>query len=409
MDALELAVVVPTFNERENALELARRLDVVLAGTSYEIIFVDDDSPDDTAEVIREAARTNPRIRILHRVRRRGLSSACIEGMMATSAPFIAVMDADLQHDENVLPSMLAKLKSEQLDLVIGTRHAEGGSNAGLTTQRAKLSEFGKTLSRVVTHAEMSDPMSGYFVLDRRFLDEVVRSLSGRGFKILLDLVASARRPLRIAEVPYHFRARLHGDSKLDVLVGLEYLQLLVDKLVGDVIPPRFILFGLVGGSGVVLHLLILWLLLGRLPFVTAQTIATILVMTSNFFLNNALTWRDHRLRGAAMIGLRHRRAGEHPHRHVGDRARRAVVGRRARRNRHRLGVELRRHRDDDVAPPASRHASRVSCRPSSRVSPDAPLRAGTNVRSVVMTSWRMGWLYSRATVFVVARNWSIT
>jgi len=202
---------------------------------------------------------------------------------------------------------MLAKLKAESLDLVVGTRHAPGGSSAGLrsglTSSRATLSNLGKKLSRVVSHAELSDPMSGFFVVDRRFLDEVVRSLSGSGFKILLDLVASARRPLRIAEVPYHFRARLHGDSKLDVLVGLEYLQLLVDKLVGDVIPPRFILFALVGGSGVVLHLLILWLLLGRMPFVTAQTIATLLVMTSNFFLNNALTWRDHRLRGAAMIG----------------------------------------------------------------------------------------------------------
>ncbi|HEX7153766.1 MAG TPA: glycosyltransferase family 2 protein [Thermoanaerobaculia bacterium] len=303
---LELAVVVPTFNERENVIELTRRLERVLHGIGYEVIVVDDDSPDGTASTARELARADSRVRVLHRVGRRGLSSACIEGMMATAAPYVAVIDADLQHDEALLPRMLEKLKSEQLDLVVGTRHAEGGSSAGLTSWRLPLSNAGKKLSRLVSRTELSDPMSGYFVVDRRFLEEVVRSLSGRGFKILLDLVASSRRPVRIGEVPYHFRARLHGDSKLDVLVGLEYLQLLVDKLIGDWIPPRFVLFGLVGGSGVVLHLLVLGMLLAaRLTFWQAQLAATVLVMTSNFFLNNMLTWRDHRLRGgAAFVGL---------------------------------------------------------------------------------------------------------
>jgi dolichol-phosphate mannosyltransferase len=302
---LALAVVVPTFSERENVVELIRRLDRVLAEVAWEVIVVDDDSPDGTADAVRALARLDPRIRLLQRVGRRGLSSACIEGMMATAAPYVAVIDADLQHDESVLPAMLAKLRDEELDLVVGTRYAEGGSSAGLTGQRAALSDWGKKLSRLVTHATLTDPMSGFFVADRRFLDEVVRRLSGRGFKILLDLVASARRPVRAGELPYHFRARLHGDSKLDVLVGLEYLQLLIDKLVGDWIPPRFVLFGLVGGSGVVLHLLVLWLLFARaeLPFWIAQTTATVLVMTSNFFLNNTLTWRDHRLRGLAMVG----------------------------------------------------------------------------------------------------------
>jgi dolichol-phosphate mannosyltransferase len=307
VDVIELAIVIPTFDERENAVESIRRLDAVLAGIGYEIIVVDDDSPDGTAARVRELARSDPRVRVMQRVGRRGLSSACIEGMMATAAPYIAVIDADLQHDERLLPAMLAKLKAESLDLVVGTRHAPGGSSAGLTSSRATLSNLGKKLSRVVSHAELSDPMSGFFVVDRRFLDEVVRSLSGSGFKILLDLVASSRRPVRIGELPYEFRPRLHGESKLDVLVGLEYLQLLADKLVGDFIPPRFVVFGLVGGSGVVLHLLVLYAMLewARVPFATAQLIATVVGMTSNFFLNNLLTWRDHRLRGrAAFFGL---------------------------------------------------------------------------------------------------------
>jgi dolichol-phosphate mannosyltransferase len=304
---LELAVVVPTFNERENVIELFRRLETVLRGIEFEVIVVDDDSVDGTADAVREVARADPRLRVLQRIRRRGLSSACVEGMMATAAPYIAVIDADLQHDESVLPSMLARAKSETLDLVVGTRHAEGGSMGSFTASRVRLSEAGKRLSRAITHAELSDPMSGFFLVDRRFLDEVVRSLSAVGFKILLDIVASASRPIRMAEVPYNFRERIHGDSKLDVLVGVEYLQLLADKLIGDFVPPRFVLFGLVGGSGVILHLAVLYSMLNwaGLTFPLSQLIATIVGMTSNFFLNNVLTWRDHRLRGLeALAGL---------------------------------------------------------------------------------------------------------
>jgi dolichol-phosphate mannosyltransferase len=301
---LRLGVIVPTFNERENVAQLISRLERVLAGIEFEVIVVDDDSPDGTADVVRELARVNPRVRVLQRVGRRGLASACIEGMLASAAPYLAVIDADLQHDETILPAMLEKLESGKLDLVVATRHAAGGSIESLGERRVKLSNVGKRVSRVVMHAELSDPMSGFFVVDRRFLDEVVHSLSGIGFKILLDLVASSPRPVRAAEVPYRFRERLHGESKLDALVAVEYLQLVADKFIGGIVPPRFVLFALVGGSGVVLHLSILWLLYRELAltFVVSQLAATVIVMTTNFFLNNVLTWRDYRLKGAAMI-----------------------------------------------------------------------------------------------------------
>lgn len=301
---LELAVVVPTFDERENILELLRRLDAVLAGTEYEVIVVDDDSGDGTAAAVQDVARTEPRIRVLRRVGRRGLSSACIEGMMATAAPYIAIIDADLQHDEGLLPAMFAKLKAGHFDLVVASRHQEGGSSSALPPWRQKLSGAGKTLSRFASRSEITDPMSGFFVADRRFIDEVVRSLSGRGFKILLDLLASSKRPVRVAELPYHFRPRVHGESKLDLLVAIEYLHLLADKVFGDLVPPRFVLFALVGGSGVVLHLIVLWAMLAPagLPFTASQATATVLVMTSNFFLNNIVTWRDHRLRGWELL-----------------------------------------------------------------------------------------------------------
>lgn len=301
---LELGVIVPTYNEHGNVLELIRRLERVLVGIEYEVIVVDDDSPDRTAEAVRDVARLDRRVHVIQRVGRRGLASACIEGFMATAAPSIAVIDADLQHDETLLPTMLSRLHDDGLDLVVGTRNSPGGSMGAFAPKRVRLSEAGRSLSKLVTHTALSDPMSGFFVIDRRFLDEVIGSLSGVGFKVLLDLVASSTRPVRFAEVPYRFRPRLHGESKLDVLVGLEYLLLLVDKKVGTFLPPRFVIFGLVGGFGVVVHLAILYGMLkwGGQPFIVSQSVAAIMVMTMNFFVNNALTWRDRRLHGAAAV-----------------------------------------------------------------------------------------------------------
>jgi len=304
MPSLELAVVVPTFKERANIGPLLERLADVLAGIEYEVIFVDDDSPDQTAAAIRSVGLTNPKVRVLQRIGRRGLASACVEGMMASAAPFIAVMDADLQHDETILPRMLEKLKTERLDIVVATRNAQGGSMGDFSAFRVRLSQLGRRLSNSISHCELSDPMSGFFVLDQRFLQEVVHSVSGIGFKILLDLVASASRPVRVGEVPYRFGQRVHGESKLDILVGIEYLQLLLDKVAGDVIPPRFIIFGMVGMLGVAVHLSILGVLLqmAGLSFTAAQTTATVVVMILNFFLNNTITYRDRRLRGAELI-----------------------------------------------------------------------------------------------------------
>ena len=300
LQALELAVVVPTFNERENVRLLLERLEEALAGVSYEVVFVDDDSPDGTAEAVREIASADRRVRVLQRVHRRGLSSACLEGMMATAAPYVAVIDADLQHDERVLPQMLAKLKAESFDIVVATRNAEGGGMGEFARHRVMLSNLGDRLSRFVSHTRLSDPMSGFFVVERGFLEEVVRSASGIGFKILLDLVASSTRPVRIGEVPYTFRQRIHGASKLDILVGLEYLQLLLDKTVGDLVPARFLIFGMVGSLGVLMAMAVLALLVRvfHTGFFTAQAIATLAAMTANFFLNNSTTYRDRRLKG---------------------------------------------------------------------------------------------------------------
>lgn len=299
---IELAIVVPTFKERGNIRPLLDRLSAALNGIEYEVVFVDDDSPDGTAAQVREISATDPKVRSLQRIGRRGLASACIEGMLSTAAPYIAVMDADLQHDETILPCMLDTLKRGGFDLVVGSRNVEGGSMGEFAASRVQLSGLGRKLSNLVCRCEIQDPMSGFFLLDRRFLEEVAHSVSGIGFKILVDLIASSKRRVRIAEVPYTFRSRLHGESKLDILVGLEYLQLLLDKLIGDIIPPRFIIFSLVGTAGLVLHLAVLWTFLHWLDFGKALAIAVFLAMTLNFFLNNNFTYRDRRLRGTRLV-----------------------------------------------------------------------------------------------------------
>ena len=301
---LDLAVIIPTFNERANILPLLQRLRSVLAGMEWEAIFVDDNSPDGTAASIREIARFDPRVRVLQRVGRRGLASACIEGMLATAAAYIAVMDADLQHDESILPSMYQRIRAGGYDLIVGSRNIEGGSMGEFAKERAALSGLASRLSRMVLKCNLSDPMSGFFIVRRQFLEEVAGELSGVGFKILVDMVASARRPVRIAEVPYTFRTRQQGDSKLDVNVGLEYLELLLDKMFGHVIPIRFVVFVGVGALGLLVHLAtlaVLYALRGE-PFLNAQAIATLVAMTFNFLLNNVTTFRDRRLHGFGLV-----------------------------------------------------------------------------------------------------------
>ena len=298
--APELAVVIPTLNERDNVPLIVERLNRVLAGVAWEAIFVDDDSPDGTADVVRALSRRQPNIRCLQRLGRRGLASACIDGILASAAPYAAVMDGDLQHDESLLPAMLKKLKAERLDIVVASRHVGQGSLGDLERSRVMISDVASRLGRLVVKAELTDPMSGFFVLKREAFAEAMRALSGQGFKILLDLFASSPRPLAFAEVPLKFRQRLHGESKLDAMVAWEYLMLLLQKLVGPAVPIRFLFFSMIGGLGIGTHLLTLWfgtrMLL--LTFPVAQAAATVVAMTGNFLLNNLFTYRDRRLRG---------------------------------------------------------------------------------------------------------------
>jgi dolichol-phosphate mannosyltransferase len=299
-----LSVVAPTRNERDNIVPLYNALNAALARVDWEVIFVDDDSRDGTPDAVRWLAQHDRRVRLIHRIGRRGLSSACVEGIQASTAPFIAVIDADLQHDETLLPRMLAMLTAEPLDIVVGSRYVEHGGIGTWSRQRARLSELATRLGRRLLRAPIADPMSGFFMLRRAAFATSVRDLSSLGFKILIDLLASAPQPLRIRELPYEFRSRHAGESKLDALVAWEYLMLLADKRFGRFVPVRFLSFSIVGGIGILAHLATLWTSLNllQLPFAASQAAATGAAMVGNFTLNNVLTYRDRRRKGWGFV-----------------------------------------------------------------------------------------------------------
>ena len=300
----QLSVVVPTFNERDNVTVLYRRLEATLAGIPWEVVFVDDNSPDGTWEVVRALARKDSRVRCIRRIGRRGLSGACIEGILASSAPYAAVMDADLQHDETQLPKMAALLQSGEAELVVGSRYIEGGSADSFNKQRAGASALATEVARRVLKVEIADPMSGFFMIRRDRFEQLAPQLSTQGFKILLDIVATAGGHLRIKEIPYSFAARLHGESKLDSIVALDFLGLVLAKLTHDAVSLRFLLFATVGSIGILVHFAGLFVALRafHLPFTAAQGCGAFSAMTSNFILNNFLTYRDQRLSGLALV-----------------------------------------------------------------------------------------------------------
>jgi len=303
--ALELTVVVPTLNEAGNVEALLEKLGVALAGIEWEAIFVDDGSTDGTPELLTRIAQSDRRVRLIRRIGRRGLSSAVVEGALASTAPAIAVIDADLQHDERILPDLYRAIGAQGHELAIGTRYAGDGSTGEWDDKRLKISRFATALASPIMKTRLSDPMSGFFAVRRDVLLAAAPKLSSVGYKILLDLVASSPHPLKVAEVGYKFGTRRSGESKLDEMVALEYVELLLDKTIGRLVPVKLVQFGAIGMLGVGVHLALLSLALNALgaAFATAQATAVLGAMTFNFALNNRFTYRDRQLKGLAWFG----------------------------------------------------------------------------------------------------------
>ena len=298
--APELTVVIPTFNEHDNVAQIVERLRQVLAGHNWEVIFVDDNSPDGTATLVRTIGERDRRVRCVRRIGRRGLAGACIEGILTSQASYIAVMDGDLQHDEGLLVSMLDRLNAGDVDLVVATRFQNGSATLGLSAGRSRISRWSNMFTQTLLGVDLTDPMSGFFMIRRPVFEELAPKLSSQGFKILLDIVASARGRLRVAELPYEFRSRLYGESKLDGKAALDFIALIIAKLTHDLLSSRFLLFCLVGLTGVAFHMVVLRVGVETvgLHFVSAQVIATFGAITWNFTLNNAITYHDRRLAG---------------------------------------------------------------------------------------------------------------
>ncbi len=301
-----LSVIVPTYREAANVPRLFERLAATLDGLAWEMVVVDDDSSDGTYDVAFAIARGDPRMRCLRRVNRSGLAGAVIEGWLSSSADYVAFIDGDLQHDESILPQMYAALEAGKGNLVIGSRVADPTQPGGLSPARQRLSDLGKWFFSLVAGVGVSDPMSGFFMTRREIVAKFAPKLSPDGFKILVDLILTARSGLKVVEIPYVFRPRTAGESKLSPVVGLDFLGLVAHHASGGVLPVRFVLFALIGGVGLIVHLIVLTLLIDRgeaHDFTASQTAATVAAMASNFVLNNEITYRNRRYSGVGILG----------------------------------------------------------------------------------------------------------
>ncbi len=231
--SLELSLVIPTYNERDNLAELFARLDQVLGQTAFEVLLVDDDSPDQTWAAAEMLRSQYPWLRVIRRTGERGLSSAVVCGFRAAHGRVLGVMDGDLQHDDTRLPELLAAMS--YADFAVATRRAAGGSAGRWSLSRRFTSWVATMLARRIAQVPLSDPMSGYFTIRRelfRALDDP--AMQPHGYKILLYLYSRATQRfgaerLRLREVGYQFRLRKHGESKLSARVIVEYVLMLLD------------------------------------------------------------------------------------------------------------------------------------------------------------------------------------
>jgi dolichol-phosphate mannosyltransferase len=298
-----LTIVSPTYNERLNVRPFTLSIAKVMKDVPWEVIFVDDDSPDGTCAEIIALSREGFPVRVIRRIGRRGLASAVVEGAMSARSDIIAVMDSDMQHDEAKLPEMLRALTETDADVVVASRMIEGGGMGDWSAGRQKMSALATQASRLLVGQTLTDPMSGYFMTRRSVFDRTIYDLSQQGYKILLDILSSSSTKLKVVEIPYVFRSRARGSSKIDTMVLIEYGFLIIDKLSKGLIPPKFVLFAFVGGLGLGVHLVVLrTLMLSGSTFLAAQTMATLVAMAFNFLLNNYTTYRSDRLSGFGLV-----------------------------------------------------------------------------------------------------------
>ena len=304
--ALKVSIVLPTYNERGNIEPLLAQLLPLQHHYNLEILVVDDDSADGTAEWVRQLAHAEPRLRLIRRVGRSGLASAIKEGLLDATGDVAVVMDSDGQHEPASVRRAIDTLVQGDLDLVIGSRFHPEAEILGLSGRRERGSSWANASARFSLpnrYASLSDFMSGFFALRLEPLLPLIRAVDVNGFKFLYELLAVSRGSLRTSEVPLSFQPRTHGSSKLDLAIFWDFLISILHSLSLRLLPRRAISFGLVGVSGVAVQLVVTQLLmLGRLGFEQALPFAVVAAASSNYLINNALTFRFQRLKGLALL-----------------------------------------------------------------------------------------------------------
>ena len=300
----ELTIVVPTFNERQNVRELIGRLDAALTGIHWEVIFVDDNSPDSTWMEVQNHSENDLECAAYVASADVDCLGLASREILASSAPFVCIIDADLQHDETQIPKMLTLLQADQADLAVGSRYAPGGNAESFKSLRKNISSAATLIAQRLLKVNISDPLSGFFMIRSKSFEALAPSLSVDGFKILLDIIATSRGSLRIVEVPYVFSERRYGESKLDSRVAIDFIGLLLSKRSRNLIPSRFALHGLIGTIVIFTHLTVLYLshVVIEWPFAQAQIFAAMLTVPIIFSLNNELSYRERRLHGTEFV-----------------------------------------------------------------------------------------------------------
>lgn len=294
----DLSIVVPTYNESENIPLLLEKLDAALDNIDYEVIVVDDDSPDKTWEIAQNISNVDNRVKVIRRLDAKGLSGAVTAGMLESNGSAIAVMDADMQHDERILPDMYRLIANGECDICVGSREAQGGSYGDWSIERKLVSFFAKILANIALGPSVKDPMSGFFALSRNYFESTVGKVNPSGFKILLEFIARGESP-QIREVGYTFRKRIHGETKLTATVAIEYLLALIDLRFGWLIPNNFVKFAFVGVTGSLVNLsgfAVAQSLGISMPF--SVYIGVQLAILWTYFGNNIFTFSPIRYRG---------------------------------------------------------------------------------------------------------------
>ncbi|MCP9841188.1 glycosyltransferase family 2 protein [Synechococcus sp. J7-Johnson] len=307
MDTPErLSIVLPTYNERQNVARILEELLPLKQRFDLEVLFVDDDSADGTADLVKQLAHGQAGVRLIRRVGRAGLASAIKEGILDATGDVIVVMDCDGQHEPAAVEAAVEALLSSGSDLVVGSRfHAEAAIH-GLSEKRTRNSTWANTIARfsLPGYRRLTDYMSGFFALRPEAALRYVRRVDVNGFKFLYELLSISRGSLRVSEIPLHFQARVAGDSKLDLAIVWDLGVSILHTLLLRSIPRRAISFALVGLSGVAVQMLVVQALMGTagLVFKQALPIAVVVAASSNYLINNALTFRFQRQQGTALL-----------------------------------------------------------------------------------------------------------